>query len=164
VYEGLAIYDLILNSEGHTKVIVEGMAASMGGVIALAGDEIEMNDNAFFMMHAVTAGCFGNKNDFKNGIQQIENCEERLGKIFGERTKADEKTIKNWFDSGQDHWLSSDKCLELGICDRVIKPTKKEKLGRKPKTSQTKLRKKPLNALTCILNLLRTIILINILK
>lgn len=129
VYEGLAIYDLILNSEGHTKVIVEGMAASMGGVIALAGAEIEMNDNAFFMMHAVTAGCFGNKNDFKNGIQQIENCEERLGKIFGERTKADEKTIKNWFDSGQDHWLSSDKCLELGICDRVIKPTKKRKTG-----------------------------------
>lgn len=127
VYEGLAIYDLILGSEGHTKIIVEGMAASMGGVIALAGDEIEMNDNAFFMMHAVTAGCFGNKNDFKNGIQQIESCEERLGKIFGERTKADAMTIKNWFDSGQDHWLSSDKCLELGICDTVIKPTKKRK-------------------------------------
>ncbi|GEN71584.1 head maturation protease, ClpP-related [Chryseobacterium lathyri] len=127
VYEGLAIYDLILNSEGHTKVIVEGMAASMGGVIALAGDEIEMNENAFFMMHAVTSGCFGNKNDFKNGIQQIENCEDRLGKIFGERTKADEETIKNWFDSGQDHWLSSDKCLELGICDKVIKSTKKRK-------------------------------------
>ncbi|MDN4015264.1 hypothetical protein QX233_22710, partial [Chryseobacterium gambrini] len=34
-----------------------------------------------------------------------------------------------WFDSGQDHWLSSDKCLELGICDRVIKPTKKRKTG-----------------------------------
>ncbi|WP_312296872.1 head maturation protease, ClpP-related [Chryseobacterium sp.] len=127
VYEGLAIYDLILGSQGHTKVIVEGMAASMGGVIALAADEIEMNENAFFMMHAVTAGCFGNKNDFKNGIQQIESCEERLGKIFGERTKADPETIKNWFDSGQDHWLDSGKCMELGICDSVIKPAKKRK-------------------------------------
>lgn len=127
VYEGLAIYDLILSSDSHTKIIVEGMAASMGGVIALAADEIEMNENAFFMMHAVTAGCFGNKNDFKNGIRQIENCEERLGKIFEERTKADPETIKNWFDSGQDHWLDSGKCLELGICDTVIKPAKKRK-------------------------------------
>lgn len=127
VYEGLAIYDLILGAQGHTKVIVEGMAASMGGVIALAADEIEMNENAFFMMHAVTAGCFGNKNDFKNGIQQIESCEERLGKIFQERTKADPETIKNWFDSGQDHWLDSGKCMELGICDSVIKPSKKRK-------------------------------------
>ena len=146
VYEGLAIYDLILNSEGHTKVIVEGMAASMGGVIALAGDEIEMNDNAFFMMHAVTAGCFGNKNDFKNGIQQIENCEERLGKIFGERTTADAETIKNWFDSGQDHWLSSDKCMELGICDRVIKPTKKRKTGQ---DAESILNKTPEEAFEC---------------
>lgn len=127
VYEGLAIYDLIRNAESHTKIIVEGMAGSMGGVIALAGDEIEMNENAFFMMHAVTAGCFGNKNDFKNGLQQIENCEQRLGKIFSERTKADPETIKNWFDSGQDHWLDSGKCLELGVCDSVIKPAKKRK-------------------------------------
>lgn len=145
VYEGLAIYDLIMNSEKHTKVIVEGMAASMGGVIALAGDEIEMNENAFFMMHAVTSGCFGNKNDFKNGIQQIENCEQRLGKIFGERTKADEQTIKNWFDSGQDHWLSSEKCLEMGICDKVIKSAKK----RKNRDTGNMLNKTPEQAFEC---------------
>ncbi len=127
VYEGLAIYDLIRNSEGHTKVIVEGMAASMGGVIALAADEIEMNENAFFMMHPVTGGCWGNKNDFKNGIQQIENCESRLGKIFKERTKATDETINKWFDDGIDHWLDSDMCSDLGICDKVLKPTKKRK-------------------------------------
>lgn len=127
VYEGLAIYDLIRNAESHTKIIVEGMAGSMGGVIALAGDEIEMNENAFFMMHAVTAGCYGNKNDFKNGLQQIENCEQRLGKIFAERTGADEDTINNWLNSGQDHWLDSENCEKLGICDRIVKPTKKRK-------------------------------------
>jgi ATP-dependent protease ClpP protease subunit len=146
VYEGLAIYDLIRNSEGHTRVIVEGMAASMGGVIALAGDEIEMNDNAFFMMHAVTAGCFGNKNDFKNGIQQIENCEDRLGKIFKERTKADEETITGWFNSGQDHWLDSGKCEQLGICDRIIKPTKKRK---NQKAVESIVNKTPEEAFEC---------------
>ncbi len=127
VYEGLAIYDLIRNSEGKTKVIVEGMAASMGGVIALAGDEIVMNDNAFFMMHAVSAGCWGTKKDFQNSIQQIITCEDRLGKIFKERTKADEETINNWFNSGQDHWLDSEKCKELGIVDEILKPTKQRK-------------------------------------
>lgn len=146
VYEGLAIYDLIRNSEGHTKVIVEGMAASMGGVIALAGDEIEMSDNAFFMMHAVTAGCHGTKNDFKNGLQQIENCEERLGKIFKERTSADTGTINTWFNSGQDHWLDSDKCKQLGICDHVIKPTKKRK---NQKDAESIVNKTPEQAFEC---------------
>lgn len=147
VYEGLAIYDLIRNSEAHTKVIVEGMAASMGGVIALAGDEIEMNDNAFFMMHAVSSACWGTKTDFQNGIQQIENCEDRLGKIFKERTKADDETISNWFNSGQDHWLDSDKCTELGICDNVIKPTKKRK--HEENSAQNIINKTPEEAFEC---------------
>ncbi|MDY3352305.1 ATP-dependent Clp protease proteolytic subunit [Riemerella anatipestifer] len=127
VYEGLAIYDLIRSSETKVKVIVEGMAASMASVIALAGDTIQMTENAFFMMHAVSGGCWGNKKDFENYIDQLANCENRLKTIYKERTRADEQTIENWFNSGQDHWLDSSKCKELSICDEVIKPTKTRK-------------------------------------
>ncbi len=56
VYEGLAIYDLIRSSEANVTVIVEGMAASMASIIALAGDTVQMNETAFFILHAVTDG------------------------------------------------------------------------------------------------------------
>ena len=46
VFEGLAIYDLIRSSTCKVNVIVEGMAASMGGVLALAGDTISMTYDA----------------------------------------------------------------------------------------------------------------------
>lgn len=130
VYEGLAIYDLIRSSETQVTVIVEGMAASMASIIALAGDTIQMTENAFFMMHAVSGGCWGNKNDLQNYIDQLEGCEQRLKNIYKERTNADQATINNWLDSGQDHWLDSDKCLELSICDEVIKPTKTRHLDK----------------------------------
>lgn len=137
VYEGLAIYDLIRSSEAIVNVIVEGMAASMASVIALAGDTVQMTENAFFMMHAVTGSVWGNKNDLTNYVEQIENCEKRLQAIYKERTTADEKTIKNWFDSGQDHWLDADACLQLSICDEVVKPTKNKQIDNKTIINKT---------------------------
>lgn len=130
VHEGLAIYDLIRSSDAQVTVIVEGMAASMASIIALAGDTIQMTENAFFMMHAVSGGCWGNKSEMQSYIEQIEGCEQRLKNIYKERTNADEATINNWLDSGQDYWLDSAKCLELSICDEVIKPTKTRNLDK----------------------------------
>lgn len=127
VFEGLAIYDLIRSSDSHVKVYVEGMAASMGGIIALAGDEIVINENAFFMMHAVSGGTWGNKQDLLNYLDTLNSCEDRLRKIFIERTNATTETIEEWLTSGKDFWLTSDVCKELGIVDEIVKPTKKRK-------------------------------------
>ncbi|WP_164879084.1 head maturation protease, ClpP-related [Flavobacterium cerinum] len=127
VYEGLAIYDLMRSSEVNIRVIVEGMAASMASIIALGGDTIEMTENAFFMMHAPSGGYWGSKSGFQSYIQQLEQCETRLGEIYKERTKADEETIVNWFSPDKDTWLDSSQCLALSICDEIIKPTKKRK-------------------------------------
>lgn len=127
VYEGLAIYDLMRSSDSEIKVVVEGMAASMASVIALGGDVIEMTENAFFMMHAPSGGYWGNKEGFKSYIQQLEQCENRLLSIYKERTKADESAISAWFEPNKDTWLDAEKCLELKICDTIVKPIKKRK-------------------------------------
>ncbi|WP_312399506.1 head maturation protease, ClpP-related [Chryseobacterium sp.] len=127
VFEGLAIYDLITTSDCETTMIIEGIAASMGGVIALAGDHIIINPNGQFMAHAVKGGVYGTKQDMVNYIDLMDNSRERLAAIFAERTKADKETIDEWLDSGKDFWFSADKCLELGIVDEVVKTTKQRK-------------------------------------
>lgn len=127
VFEGLAIYDLIRASDCEVTVIIEGMAASMGFVIALAGDVILINENAFGMAHAVKGGIYGNKQEMLNYIDLMDNCEDRLRNIFAERTKADAETIDGWLVSGKDFWLSAETCLELGIADQILKPTKQRK-------------------------------------
>ncbi|KFF13110.1 hypothetical protein IW15_10125 [Chryseobacterium soli] len=127
VFEGLAIYDLIRASDCEVTVIIEGMAASMGFVIALAGDVIMINENAFGMAHAVKGGIYGNKQEMLNYIDLMDSCEDRLRNIFKERTKADAETIEGWLVSGKDFWLSAEACLELGIADQIVKPTKQRK-------------------------------------
>ena len=128
VYEGLAIYDLMRSSDAYIKVIVEGMAASMGSIIALGGDEITMTENAFFMMHSAKMGCYGTKASMLSAHEQLTNVEIRLVEIYKERISADDAIIASWFTGEKDTWLDSTKCLEYKICDEVIKPTKKRLL------------------------------------
>lgn len=124
VMEGLAIYDLIRSSDCEVTTIIEGMAASMGFVIALSGDKVQINENAFGMAHAVSGGVWGNKADLLNYVDLLSNCESRLKNIFSERTKASEEQINQWLDSGKDFWLNAEQCIELGIADTIIKPSK----------------------------------------
>lgn len=124
VMEGLAIYDLIRSSDCEVTTIIEGMAASMGFVIALSGDKVQINENAFGMAHAVSGGVWGNKADLLNYVDLLTNCESRLKNIFTERTKASEEQINDWIDSGKDFWLNAEQCVELGIADTIIKPSK----------------------------------------
>ena len=128
VLEGLAVYDLIRGSQCTVHVIVEGMAASMGSVLALAGDTIEMTENAFFMMHEVSAGAWGGKSALESALKLRDQAQERIAKIYKERTTATEETINDWFNNGKDNWLDADECLKIKLCDGIIKPTKKRKL------------------------------------
>lgn len=149
VFEGLAIYDLIRASDCNVTVIIEGMAASMGFVIALSGDEILINENAFGMAHAVKGGIYGNKQEMLNYIELIDSCEERLRQIFTERTKADANIINEWLTSGKDFWLSAEKCKELGIADEILKPTKQRKGDDENTDSENIINKTPEEAFEC---------------
>ena len=131
VLEGLAVYDLIRGSECKVHVIVEGMAASMGSILALAGDTIEMTENAFFMMHEVKAGSYGGKAAMEGALELRNQAEERISKIYKERTTASEETIAAWFNNGKDNWLDAETCLDIKLCDTIIKPKKQRKLDNK---------------------------------
>lgn len=132
VYEGLAIYDLMRSSDSNITVIVEGMAASMGSVIALGGDVIKMTENAFFMMHAPTAGCHGDKIAMQSTTAQLIKAENRLVEIYKERTEAQESVILDWMKPNNDTWVDSAQCLEMKICDEIITPSKNRQFQTDP--------------------------------
>lgn len=51
MFEGLAIYNLLREYEGHVTVKVLGIAASAASIIAMAGDDIQIGRGAFLMIH-----------------------------------------------------------------------------------------------------------------
>ena len=54
-------------------------------------------------------------------------------KIYKERTKADDAAIADWMKPNNDTWVDATKCLELSICDEIIKPSKERTFQANPK-------------------------------
>lgn len=51
VFDGIAIYNLLSKHPAKVTVNIDGLAASMASVIAMAGDRIVMPENAMMMIH-----------------------------------------------------------------------------------------------------------------
>lgn len=75
VFAGLAIYNMLLRHKGKKTVHVDGMAASIASVIALAGDEIIVPSNAFLMVHKPWNECCGNADDFRKMADDLDTIE-----------------------------------------------------------------------------------------
>ena len=75
VFAGLAIYNMLLRHKGKKTVHVDGVAASIASVIALAGDEIIVPSNAFLMVHKPWNACCGNADDFRKMADDLDAIE-----------------------------------------------------------------------------------------
>lgn len=78
VYPGIAIFNAIRQCKSNVTIYIDGIAASIAGVIALCGKRVEMSRYARMMLHNVSGGCYGNKKDLADMIQTIESLEDTL--------------------------------------------------------------------------------------
>ena len=60
VPDGLAIYNAIRRHKAQVTTAIDGMALSIASLIAMAGDTVEMADNAMLMIHAPWTIAAGN--------------------------------------------------------------------------------------------------------
>ena len=51
VFDGVAIYNALKRHEARLTVWIDGIAASIASMIAMAGDEVVMPENAMLMLH-----------------------------------------------------------------------------------------------------------------
>ena len=75
VYSGIAIFNALRHSQADIRIYVDGIAASMASVIALCGKPVEMSKYARLMLHSVSGGCYGNKQDLQRCMEEIESLE-----------------------------------------------------------------------------------------
>lgn len=82
VFAGLAIYNMLLRHKGKKTVYVDGIAASIASVIALAGDEIIIPSNAFMMIHKPWNDCCGNADDFRKMAEDLDAVETGIINVY----------------------------------------------------------------------------------
>lgn len=84
VFAGIAIYNMLKRHSGYKTVYVDGMAASIASVIALAGDRVIIPSNAFLMIHKPYATCIGNAEECRKMAADLDAIETGILNIYKE--------------------------------------------------------------------------------
>ena len=120
VFEGIAIYNAIANSALEVTTIVDGIAYSMGAIIALAGNKVQMAKNATMMIHNVSGGVYGNANDLRGALEMMVKLDNSLAVSISEKTGLSVDEVKaKWLDF-VDHTLSADEALTAKLIDGIV--------------------------------------------
>lgn len=119
VYAGIAIFNALKNSNADITIYIDGIAASMASVIALCGKPVHMSRYSRLMLHSVMGGCYGNKNEMRRCIEEIESLEDTLCEMYATRLGKEKDEIRSTYFDGTDHWLRADEALALGFIDGI---------------------------------------------
>jgi ATP-dependent protease ClpP protease subunit len=128
VEQGLSIVSEMRASRAYIVTTVEGVAASMAAVIALAGDERRMNDYGRMMLHlAYFVDNEGNKIEGEQLSKKDQKALEQMNGILSDilkRTGKDENAIKKIMTD--ETWYTAETAKAEGFVGQVIDTTSKE--------------------------------------
>ena len=117
VFEGMAIYNVLRKREYKTTVYIEGIAASMGSVIALAADQVIMAENSLFMIHNAWGGAMGEAKDLEKTASLLNKISAEIADIYVKKTNLSYEKIKDMMD--EETWLNADEAYNLGFVDSI---------------------------------------------
>ena len=138
IIDGFELFDFIQNlrNKGHHITTGSlGYAASMAGILLMAGDTRWIGHQAWMMIHRAAFGAYGKTFEIEDEVRFVRRIEERIVDIFTKRSKLTKQKIKRNWDR-KDWWISADECLELELVDeiRAMMPEyKDEKVEKKKK-------------------------------
>lgn len=121
-YAGLAIYNRLRNMNISVTTINDGLAASAGSIIFMAGDKgkRKVNAGSNLMIHGVLSFFYGYYNvpDLKDAIKTLE-AHNRTGiAAYVEATGLDEETVKTAMS--KDTYMTGKEAVEAGWADELI--------------------------------------------
>lgn len=122
VFEARAIKTALEQHKASVKVHIDGLAASAATFIAMAGDEIEMAQGSFFMIHQAWSIAMGNANDFRDTANLLEKIDSQIVNDYAKRTKQDTEQLANWMQA--ETWFTADEAKEHGFVDSVFEAEK----------------------------------------
>ena len=82
VFAGMVIYNMLRRHQGKKTVYVDGLAASIASVIALAGDRVVVPSNAFLMIHKPWSWLEGNADDMRKMADDLDAIETGILNVY----------------------------------------------------------------------------------
>lgn len=120
VFEGMAIYNMIKGHPAHKVCYIDGLAASMASVIAMAFDEIIIPENAMMMIHKPWGGTLGDADDMRKYADLLDKVEGNLVGAYQQKTGLPEDELHALLAA--ETWLTGREAVEKGFANTLTDP------------------------------------------
>jgi ATP-dependent Clp protease protease subunit len=121
VFDGFSIYNLLAQHPAKIIVDVDGVAASIASIIAMAGDEIRVAKNATVMIHNPRGFAAGDEVEMHRVAALLKTIKGNLVETYRDRTGNKSEQIAAWMDD--ETWFTAEAAVENGFATSVTRET-----------------------------------------
>jgi ATP-dependent Clp protease protease subunit len=120
-FEGIAIYSMLKEHQHKVTVKVMGLAASVASVIAMAGDDVQISDVGFLMLHNAWCVAIGNRHDMREAADVLDPFDAAMADLYAKHAEVDLKTAVNWMD--KETWFGGPAAVDAGLAHSLLAST-----------------------------------------
>lgn len=117
VFDGRAIATALSQCKAKVIAHVDGVCASAATYVALACDEVEMADGAFFMIHQAWTLAIGNADDLMQTAELLLKVDDSIVNDYAKKTGLNDTELKEMMAA--ETWLTAEEALEKGFIDSI---------------------------------------------
>lgn len=122
VFEGFSIYSLLRENQAKIIMNIDGIAASIASVIAMAGDEIRIAENGFLMIHKPMVITIGDDEEHVAQAERLRKFEQRSVSVYAERSGLPDEEVAAMLKP--ETWMNAEEAKEKGFADSIMQPNK----------------------------------------
>lgn len=127
VFDGVGIYNALRRHGAHVTTEVIGLAASAASLIALAGDDIEMNVGTELMIHQASTIAWDNADGMQKTVDALRSIDSSIVDIYVNQTNLPRDEIVQMMSA--ETWMTADDAVTKGFASRVLRKGKTENRG-----------------------------------
>lgn len=117
VTDGIAIYNLLKNHDALVNVQIDGLAASMASIIAMAGDTITMPENALMMIHNPWGYAMGDSDEMRKTADVLDKMKKALLSAYAQKSGKSDEELDQLMTN--ETWMTGIEAVEMGFADQV---------------------------------------------
>lgn len=122
VFDGVAIYNSLVNHGAKITTHVDGIAASIASVIAMAGSEIHIAENAWMMIHDPWGVAMGNASEMRKQADLLDSLRDTLVNTYTQHATIDKTAIAELMAA--ETWLSAADAHAKGFATHISQAQK----------------------------------------
>jgi len=120
VTDGIAIYNAIKRHSAHITISIDAAAYSIASLIAMAGDTVEMAENAMLMIHAPWGGVAGNSAQLREYADMLDKWAEAMSTSYAAKSGQSASHVLALLTDGVDHYYTAAEAKAAGFVDSIV--------------------------------------------